>query len=106
MSRGKLYRFLIIWQYNWLAFVIPCLMYLTSVGESILHISSSLPIYSIKAFSILLLVQLSTSGLDINASTNQNVGIIFWSLSIAVNLLLTALIVGRLAWVGKLIGRA
>lgn len=58
------------------------------------------------AFSILLLVQISTSGLDINATTNQHVGIIFWSLSIALNIILTTLIVGRLAWVGRSIRKA
>jgi len=84
-----LFRFLIIWQYNWFAFILPCLIYLASA-----------------AFSILLLIQLSTTGLDINATTNQHVGIIFWSLSIALNVLLTALIVGRLAWLGRVIGKA
>jgi hypothetical protein len=53
------------------------------------------------------LIKLSTNGLvDINSTTNQYVGIIFWSLSIALNVILTVLIVGRLSYLSRLIGKA
>ncbi|KAF8528713.1 hypothetical protein JB92DRAFT_3093010 [Gautieria morchelliformis] len=76
-----LYRFLVIWNGYYLLFIFPFMIFLTSI-----------------AFSLILLVQTGlTAGSFLSKATASPMPvIIFFSLSVALNVILTSLIVGRL----------
>ncbi|KAF8502521.1 hypothetical protein JB92DRAFT_3145924 [Gautieria morchelliformis] len=74
-----LYRFLVIWHGYYLLFVFPFMIFLTSI-----------------AFSLLLLIQTGQRAGLISNLNKIPVPIIFFSLSVGLNVVLTTLIVGRL----------
>ncbi|TFK35070.1 hypothetical protein BDQ12DRAFT_688752 [Crucibulum laeve] len=74
-----LYRFILIWNYNYWMLPIPALIYLGSI-----------------AMSVSLMVAMSRPEASFWSLAAVNFGIAYWSLSIALNVLLTLLIAGRL----------
>jgi len=74
-----LYRFLVVFNYNWFVAVVPCLVYLLSI-----------------IMSCFLLAQLTETGAELFSSTTVNFALGYWAASIATTMCLTCLIVGRL----------
>lgn len=94
---GKLYRCRIIWGRNNYIIFIPCLAVLASIckrDQSYLPLSLAYVFYI--ALSVIACVQTAVPGNSIWASSAYNFAVPYWSLSIAVNLLLTIAIVIRL----------
>ncbi|KZT33318.1 hypothetical protein SISSUDRAFT_993197 [Sistotremastrum suecicum HHB10207 ss-3] len=77
-----LYRFLLLWNFNYYMFIIPLLMYLASV-----------------AFGCILLFSISQPGASLWTTTTVPFALIYWSISISLNIILTTLIAGRLLWI-------
>ncbi|KAF8496295.1 hypothetical protein JB92DRAFT_3126178 [Gautieria morchelliformis] len=84
-----LYRFLVIWNGYYLLFVFPFMIFLTSI-----------------AFSLILLVQTGQTAGLLSKANAIPVPVIFFSLSVALNVILTSLIVGRLLAHRRLLDRS
>lgn len=84
-----LYRFLMFYSFKYYLCIFPALMYLGSV-----------------ATSCVLLFQLSQPNANIWKSVDVNFATPYWSLSIALNIILTMMIVGRILWVKRSIRQA
>ena len=94
---AKLHRAWVIWSYNYYVIAIPFLAIITSAGTSfILKIN---PAYThlvsirILVLSILTLVQSALPGANLWTHLTFSFALPYWSLSIAVNMLLTLLII-------------
>lgn len=80
-------------------------MYLGSIGKFEYPLHALYRVHTLLATSCLVLFQLSQPHANIWKATVVNFAVPYWSLSVALNILLTLLIVGRFIYARKLVRR-
>jgi len=90
----------VIYDHNWLALILPGLVWLGGVGQlhSTHFVSSIIRNSLLTASGILLLISVTHSDNSFYAQRSVNISIAFWSISMGLNVILTIFIVGRLLY--------
>jgi hypothetical protein len=93
----------IIYQRRVYVFVLPALLFLTSFGETNPLVCPFLAdlMWRTQGLSVVFLLILSRPGNSVFTSSAVNFGLLYWSFSISFNVVVTALIVGRLLYVRR-----